>query len=910
MGLFSSKKTIAVSSTVYNMAGEEANRPNFMKSTIFGAVMNPNNQFLGETLVRSYLEGPGINQRSLFRWAVRNDYPGLPTYSISNTIVVNPEVVRPYITIPESPAGQEVIIQDASLADGDYEVFAEQYMNANYPLEINTAWVAEYNSGPHTITIQRAGGGTVSFGAGIYDKNARFVTANYYCQIPEELQPLEEGTKVIGVLSGLPTTSGYTLTSTTNTGIVNYVQNQTRTITKVYSNGNPTTVDTDYPEITTPFNTILTVHEREVYNGGNGTSPQTSATRTFRRVWEYRQVYTSSSTNVVVNDLGGGVTETVTTHITGDFLRTIYDYQLDTQDKILSRVIGGNKVFIYKIGTGNAVLDALNVPVGSEVTAEFFPVIPLRLNNVSITEPGYADLYEASKKLYRRATKRQPLAALVEEVEANEDLEEIDYAYVQWAISLNTKENECLKYLYTFWQGLIDLHGLPSNYISTLTTSFSTYNTQMNTYLNWVAAQSNPASPLYGTTKPAQPSLASPKTTTLRFVTDHPQLQDFDNRITFCFIDETTFSGVGKVGAVKDDVWITKGTPVTWTTYKGVTSFSMGGSGESVRSTVTNTMQVLNVFWQTASNQYKRLRIYGAVHENYIYGGKAVRITTDEAFDDPDESGFLIPMHYPTLKEAGLVSSTQMATANTFIVFNSYQVFKKKWYETFLGMLFIIIVVVVAAALIAPGAVGGISGIFGTNAAVGAGLGLSGTGAIVAGAVANAIAAVLVSTALQMGSTALFGEKWGALIGSLLSFAISFGMAGGFSNLSTLFQPNNLLALSNALANGYQGFVQGSIAEMNAQLAEDAEKYEKEMNRIQDLMAELMGNDLAFNPMSLTDTRKGNGSQTGTYLPESLDEFIQRTTLTGSDIVELALSMVNDFSDLSLTLPKTGRGFA
>lgn len=245
-----------------------------------------------------------------------------------------------------------------------------------------------------------------------------------------------------------------------------------------------------------------------------------------------------------------------------------------------------------------------------------------------------------------------------------------------------------------------------------------------------------------------------------------------------------------------------------------------------------------------------------------------------------------------------------MATANTYIVFNSYKIFKKKWYQTFLGMLFIITAIVVVGALIAPGAVGGISGIFGTNAAVGGALGLSGTAAVVAGAVANAIAAVLISMALSTASTAIFGQKWGALIGSILGFVVSFGMAGGFSNLSALFQPSNLLALSSALANGYNGFVQGEIAEINAKLTDMKSEYEKEMDRIQDLLADLMGNDLAFNPMSLTDAA-GNGSGTGSYLPESLDDFIQRTTLTGSDIVEMTLSMINDFSDLSLTLPKT-----
>lgn len=900
MGLFSPKKTIKVSSTVYNMAGDEANRPNFLKSTMFSANINPNSPYLGESIVQAYLGGPGINQRSLFNYAVRTDYPGLPTYSIRKAIVVDAEVVRPYITIPGSPAGLELIIQTASLSDGDYEVFAEKYMNMNFPDETDTDWVAEYNVNDHTITIQREGGATVTFGAGAYDANGRFVTAQYYLSLPEEVQPLVPGTLVTAVTSGLPSNSGFTLTSTSNTGIVVYDQDQTRTITRVYSNGTPTSVVTDYPHIDTAFNTILTVHEKEVYNGGDGVSEQTSSTVTFNRLWERRQVYTSSSSTVVVNDIGGGHTETVTTDISGDFLRTIYDYQVDTQDTLQSVNVGGNKIFIYKIGTGNAVLDALDVAVGTAVTAEFFPFIPLRLNNVSITDPTYASIYEASKKLYKRATRNQKLDGLIEEVEANEDLDQIDYAYVQWAITLNTKDNEAKKYLYEFWKGLIPLHGLGPGYMDDFYGSTETYDDAIADLEAWTTAQSSPSNPLYGTPKPVVPSFAQPQVTTLQFKTDDPALQDFDNRVNFTYIDENTFSGLGKVNAKKGDFWLTKGTPFTWNTY--TTRHTDNGSRTI---TTVNTLPVMSIYWQVSATEHRIIRVFGGIFQNFIYGGKAVTITSDEALDDTGDSGFLVPLHMPSLKAAGLVSATHLTTANTYIVFNSYQVFKRYWYQTFLGMLFIIIVVVVAAALIAPAAVGGISGIFGTNAALGASFGFSGTSAIVAGAVANALAAVIISTALTVGSTALFGAKWGAIIGSLLSFALTFGMAGGFNNLATLFQPSNLLSLSSALANGYQGFVQANIAEMSADMFKVGEEYQKEMDRIQDLMSELMGNDLAFNPMSLTDASKGNGSGTGGYLPESLDDFIQRTTLTGSDIVDLTLSMVNDFSDLSLTLPRT-----
>lgn len=905
MGLFSAKKTIVVSSTVYNMAGDEENRPNFLKSVMFGAIMNPNNRYLGESIVQSYLNGPGINQRRLFTYAVRTDYPGLPTLTTSADEVEDPEVVRPFIEVPLDPPGQALVINSLRSVYGDYAIFAERYMLENHPDETESDWVAEYNLNDHTITVQREGGVTENFDAGVYGRYKKFVVSEYYFIYPEEIGELVPGPFESGVVIGdLPDDTDYVIKSNANTGVITYAQAQNVTVTKTYSNGDPTVITVNDIITNTDFNTNLERSEKSIYNGGSGIDPATSTTVFYKSVWERRELYTDTTTVTVVKPLADGETETIETVTVGEFIRPIYDYQIDTQETVASRLASTDKMYIYEVGTGNAILDALVNDTGVGSTAEYFPIIPIRLNNTSITAPQYASLYEKSKKLYRRATKNQRLSKLIEQVEDNEDLDEIDYAYVQWGVTLNTKDKEGKKYLYTFFQNLIANQTLPSDYISTFQSTLDAYKQNIIDLDAWEYDQTDSSYPLYDTPRPVQLNIPSPKSTTLVFKTDHPDLQDFDNRISFTFIEEELVVGQAKPGAKKGQFWLENEATKTYFTYPGYRAYDPDAAYYH-RKKVANFFPRFAIYWQTDVNQYKKLTVHGAVFENYIYGGKSVRIPSNEAIGDVDDSGFIVPLHYPTLVDAGLVSSTQLATANTYIVFNSYQVFKKKWYQTFLGMLFIIIAVVVAAALIAPGLVGGISGVFGTNAAVGASLGLSGTGAIVAGAVANAIAAVLISTALSAGSTALFGEKWGALIGSLLSFAITFGMGGGFSNLATLFQPSNLLALSSSLANGYKGFVQASINEMNQDLFKIGEEAEAEMKRIQGMMDDLMGNDLAFDPMSLTDAAKGNGSRAGTYLPESLDEFIQRTTLTGSDIVDMTLSVITDFSALSLTLPKT-----
>jgi len=157
-------------------------------------------------------------------------------------------------------------------------------------------------------------------------------------------------------------------------------------------------------------------------------------------------------------------------------------------------------------------------------------------------------------------------------------------------------------------------------------------------------------------------------------------------------------------------------------------------------------------------------------------------------------------------------------------------------------------------------------------------------------------------------STAAFGEKWGGIIASVINLVISMGASGAFSveNLGELMTAGNILKITSAIANGYQGYVQGSIAEMGDELEKKGEKYEDRMDEINKLIADLSGNDLNFNPLYLTDSVKGNDTgedTTGQYVTETLDQFIHRTTMTGSDIVDVTLSLVNNHADLSLELP-------
>ena len=866
MGFFSGKKVISVASTVYNMAGDQTPRPDFLKSVVFSAVMSPQQPDLSDSIVSNYINGPGVKQKRFFRWADFNDYAGMPDAQIDQQYAVDTTVVSGEIPAPMTPAGVLVRANNAFVTSGDTDPFVDQYIYENHPELIDTEYLSEYYRDTHEFLISYEDTTTEIISAGIYDVDKQFIVAYYNLYLDTEILDPVEGTLTTGVTDSglLPDLTGFTLDSTTNTGVVTYT----------------------FDDLSTEdFNTLLKVYSKTEYLGGEGGDATTSRTTTIS-IWEYRYV------------------------VTGDHLEPMYDHQTDYQDTISSSPVGGPKVFIYEVGTGNTTLDDLASAGSSSSTREFYPLIPIRLNNRSITHGDFADapagngLFKEASKAYKKLMgTNQKFTKLVDDIEANDDIGDIDYAYIQFGVALNATDRVAKEYMYRFFKSLMDFQIASSTYMADFIDHVENYAADQALLTEWRGAQTDPMDPLYGTPQPSFPSLVSPKLTTIRLQCPDYRLQDSDMRVSWISIQESLHTGLGKVGAKPQELWFEKNSPLVYTVYAG--SSTDPDTGIYTIHHETNRIEKTTLYWQVDEDNYKKLEMYGLVHDNYIYRGKYVRTTAHEALDDVDASGFLVPLHYPTMKEMGMKDGTQLALSNSYLVFNSYKVTKKKWYETFLGRLLIIIFLVVVSVLISPATFAASGGILGSNIAIGAGLGLVGIGAIVAGAIANTLAAILVSMVITEGATAIFGEKWGALIGAILSFAFTFGLNGGFSGniLQNLFTPGNLLKLGDALSQGVQGYMQYELAELQDKSLKAEEQYNARMKEIQDKLAEMGGNDLYFDPMQLTGISAGNGLGIGLYLPETADEFIQRTLMVGSDIYDLTLGFVQNFTKISLTLP-------
>lgn len=900
MGLFSTKKTITVSSVLYNMAGDEDSRPDFLKGVIFGSIM-ANSPSLADDMTTSYFGGPGMKQRLFFRYADRNDMSGLPLATIENNIDVDPSVVEGEIPVSPTPSGLSVECFSAGVIDGEFEPWIERWILENYPSRYPEDWLGEYDPGTNMFSVEFPNNDYYSWSnnvAPIYDFEKRYIAARYVETFEATEDAVVEGIPSIGVLTP-PDLTGWELVSDTDTSTPVTLQ-RTRTTIWTYSDSTPDFTFEDEVDADTSgvLNTATEVWKREISLNLNGVEVEGE-----RQIWNLTGTDTVvggySSTVVTYTDLGGGVTRTETATTTGEQILPSWTTRYDTQSIYLGTINGNERIFLYEVGTGNTTLDALVDTADASAFQEFYPFMPIRINNVSILEDQYSDLYLEMKAGYRRAYQGKSFKKLVEKVEDNESIDDIDFAYLIFGCSLNVKEMKCRKYIYKFFEKMIPyLRDGHDTAIADLQTQVTNYNNVLAQFEAWLAANYN-AEAWATIVIPPKPAIKLPPTNTLRL---NDADLGFDVRTSWIDIKIDQFSGTFDVDPITaghqtpkvDDCLIVKGPTVSWT--ERLSYNMLTGSVKEVDREVDS----IYIYWQVTSNTYRRMHIWGLVHNNYVYGGKAVNITTTAALDDTEESGFFIPLHYPTFSEMGIVDYTQMSTANAHILFNCYEITKQRWYENALFQILIVIVVIVIAVVAFPGLFAGAGGILGGNLAVGTALGLTGTAAILAGVIANYIAAILISEVLKAVGTALLGEKWGAVFAAVAGFALTAGMSG-----ADLLSSENLLAMGNALANGYKGYVEGEMAEMASDLEDYSKHYEKQMEYIQNLIEGLGGNDLNFNPLSLTDGGiYGNGRSSSGYMPESADEFIQRTTMTGTDVVELTLAMVNDFVNIKQTLPR------
>jgi hypothetical protein len=565
-------------------------------------------------------------------------------------------------------------------------------------------------------------------------------------------------------------------------------------------------------------------------------------------------------------------------------------------------------LFVYRMGSGNAVLDALTG--SSQVMTEFYPSLPVRLRNRSLRHEDYTAEYAIAKTAYKKLT-GQKLDDLLDTVEDNENIDDIDYAFITMGVALNTQNQTAKEYLYKFLAQL-------KNTQSATKVEYDTFKDRVvaaeRSRLEWeryLSRQEQGIGWNFGEEPPEEPQEVATVPPLNTFEMNSPALDNLRQRLSWCFMTESQrvgncnrFDGdPNRTKAKKGDYFIHVGSP-----YQFETRYKRVGQGEDgyVERYFWKTVDLPRIFLfhQTGEFTYTQLEIVGFKHENFVYKTEAVEITAQEALEETDETGFIIPLHAPTLTEMGMSKATRMSGSVSHIVFNSYERVRQKWYEK---TVFKILLVVVAAALsvIIPGLGGAAaSGILGSNVAVGISLGMTTAfSAALAGAIANALAAVVITTLISTGSTAVFGEKIGAVIGTIASFVVmSYGSFNTTTNTfsvdwSQMMRAENILKLADAASDAISRFMAAEVVEMQGDLSDLSADYAQELEDMQDLTQKVLGStgvELDFSIIQDASLNYG----------ESRDAFLSRTLLTGTDVVKISQNMISDFAEISLRLPK------
>lgn len=864
---------LSVASSVSNLGGEFEDRPQILKQIVVGGILSHTDRTLSEVLSSSYLHGGGVKLRNFFKWAKKsggyNSIVGGSSSTLSNQTAINLPTIEPFI--PRNALYESITVLSAKIETDMAVTYGTLWMKENYPLQMNTDWGATYITATNEFEVILEDGTPFRFIQPDYAPNSRYLVAEY--AILTTLEPIEH--TVFGVWIDIygnmpfvpiglqqnppPASEGWVEIERTSVDIV--VPLRTRTQNGGYIS---------------PREQIVTLtqakYERITFIGQVVGSTAKLYKKELIEFKEEYEVYENGSYTVNGSYTDAqGVTHYTSTKYYPEAVRIILYGKLD-EFTLRTKLDTNYNLFIYKevipvIPDENAVVDPNAPPIYEgipEVNSLFpseyipddgyFPYIPLRIDNVSIEDNP--DVYPWCKKAYYRAFGENKFQKLLNKLEANPDLSKMDYAYIVFGCSLNTSDYSSLEYIYRLFDRLEQLNG---NGVS----EYSQYQQQQ---LDWQVSPVNPANTTWFWAVPdIHLVITSPPTSTItsKIITvgsNENPVMNYNVSIKWDAIDKRHGTGVARANAQMNDLWI--GTPPV--------SGALGSAAGSY-----------SIIWQYATDAWKSVTIFGLEHTNKVYRDKSVVTSGVKALTEYPESGFIIPLNYTIFREMSLVRATQFSVSCRYMVVNAYEIRKQKWWEKWWGIL--IITLVTVAIGMATGMIGATTvGLFGTSASVGAAVGLTGTAAVLLGSVINiAVASILLQKVATPLLGKLLGDKWASILLPIIMLTIPSAIGGAGVSVTALFQPENLLRLTDAAINSYTNYTTHKIADIGEEMRKQADQFALESKQLSDKYQEQFGNGA----IELNVGKR--------IVAETADEFFARTQLTGSDIVELSKSFLN-----------------
>lgn len=880
-GLFPGTTTTHVSSSVYNLAGDVKQRPDFLKTITVSHILTGEKRTATRNTLDKYLGGPGINVRRFGRWAKESGYNA--AIGTSNSSVTVPSEIDQEVLVPilNDIYGTTVLVSEALIDATDYYKWAMQYMLANLPEKFGEVWTADYDEMFNQMIITIPGMAPIAFTPAGFENFRQYL----YVRLNQERMP-ESSSSFGSWIQGFgPSRSGYSQISTStvtetvdSTTVAVVTKTKAGEAPRVHEISTPVTVSfelkgslyTKYSLLPDPASTLVVGHV-------------TDSITTRQR---YEVVPKVTETTDTVGD------ETIHIVRTDQVVKIISEYQVG---KVTVRQAAwtGEEIFIYKRGSGNADLDALFT--SSTTAGTFFPVIPIRIDNQFVSQSYYGHIHPWVEKAVRRAT-NFTFDKVVDQISQNPSLGDIDYAYMVFGVSLNTPENTGKRYLYEFFKDAGLAKGEAA--LDAFWGSHSAAHAAWDAWVLWYQSERNVStrdriSSAVVVERPAIPAVPQTSIVVSAAV-------NYTTIVSFAGVSETTHVGKYIPSVKVDDLRI----------YMGPTQFVYGfeehiygrdGSGGGYPAQVIDKLESIFIEWQVGENTFRRLKVTNPIHTNYVYQGRTIVTLASQALGSGAESGFIVPMQDETLRSLSIPVATQLVTSCNYMVFNCYQVVRQEWYETSFFKFILLVVIVVVMVYTGGGSAGASGGLLGSNAMVGATLGFVGTTAIVVGAIANAIVGMIVAQIISRVSVQLFGEKFGTIIGAIASIAVLHigtniaagqGMAASFGSM---MNAENLMKLTVATADGLTKYMQSTTQDYMTQSEQTISDYTTRMKEISEKFLKEFG--------------PGDGADIGTVQQavinrlEKPEVFLSRTLLTGTDIADMSHTMLDNFTEFSVTTP-------
>lgn len=933
------KRITMVGSQIYNLAGDIKDRQDFVKSVVLSNVLSGTSKSVGEDLVNSIMTGNGIRLNRFLKWVERKGYHNYIDYTVSSFNAGNS--FDQSILIEELPIkeGYETRIIGSDIGSPNYNYFIEQWLSDNRPDLINEIYIInsepiyDIDTGEETdvqITLEFDNGENVTFldsNLNI-DSQGEYIFCKYYYYADVVANDVvDKGTTILNDEEEFPDRTDWDLLDE-NVEEFNDVLNITTTITKTYSDGRPNEVventvtnDVVFDEITTIYTRTAPDEDYEPPENEDDLKDLIEKTETVTQVDTKKKA--SDTIITTSEEIVEGVVITTTTEVVTETLDT-YRYYKETEQVTYRGVMTNSEVFIYKKGTGNANLDSLFTPVSGGVRA--VPMIPIRVKNRWVKDAHNKDLADIVEEAFEKLT-NSSLDDVRKNLSSSGSLGDIDYAYIINGVSLNTKEQIGMEYLYLLFKDISNDPNLGSNFnfdefLEDWNTAYQrSYALDMyrasarlvtkpwtNNQYYWVYDRPYPGPPIPYPILPhkrmvvrSNNSIKWLTKTGLGELIAKEVWESINLNITITWSGMSITRGIGihprniKVGSFATYLSPQQRLP------KRVSRTIVSGSGDNrtkrtIRETVYNTFYSYKILHQIDSNNWEEISVHDLHFDNLINRGKSAVIEINNAMADPEESGFVMPLIVPVFNQLSLLKRTKIANATRYLMLNYYESKKQKWYETGLFKLVLIVVMVVVTIYFPP------AGPAGWALTAGTAVGLTGIALTIAAYALTFAASVILVKVLTAVASEIFGEEWGIVIGTIAAVA-TMSAVNGVSlgqtlteSLGQLMRADNILMFTQAGLDSYSNYLQQDSQKMMNEAESIQEKYNKDLNRLRDLQDKMTGGGI-LTPEELIELRRKNS-----YIPESMDSFIQRTLMTGSDVANMSKIYIDQFVEITNNL--------